>query len=282
MAMNRPIRRGLVWGGVAVVALVLVGWFSRNIIATAVTRSVATRLLGVPVEVDAVRLDAFGLAVEVEGVRVANPAGWGAPRALEIGQLGIRVSSESSTQRLVVDDITLRTMKVWFIRDGLDNNISALVRNLSGPQDDANATKPEPAGPGTELLIRRLALADVEVRYAERSSAGGDVPVVARLDTVEVRDINARTAGKDLAEQLVGQVFEASVVAVISGAGGKLPAEVGKAVSGAVEAGGLLGTQAIGAIGDAAKGAGKAVGEAVGGFLKGIEGAVGGNKPGSK
>ena len=112
MAMNRIVRKGLVWGGVAVVALVLVGWFSRNIIATAVTRSVATRLLGVPVEVDAVRLDVFGLAVEVEGVRVANPAGWGAPRALEIGQLGIRVSSESSTQRLVVDDITLRTMKV--------------------------------------------------------------------------------------------------------------------------------------------------------------------------
>lgn len=282
MAMNRVVRKGLVWGGVAVVALVLVGWFSRNIIATAVTRSVATRLLGVPVEVDAVRLDVFGLAVEVEGVRVANPAGWGAPRALEIGQLGIRVSSESSTQRLVVDDITLRTMKVWFIRDGLDNNISALVRNLSGPKDDAKATKPEPAGPGMELLIRRLALTDVEVRCAERSSAGGDVPVVARLDRVEVRDINARTAGKDLAEQLVGQVFEASVVAVISGAGGKLPAEVGKAVSGAVEAGGRLGTQAVGAIGDAAKGAGKAVGEAVGGFLKGIEGAVGGNKPGSK
>lgn len=282
MAMNRVVKKGLVWGGVAVVALVLVGWFSRNIIATAVTRSVATRLLGVPVEVDAVRLDVFGLAVEVEGVRVANPAGWGAPRALEIGQLGIRVSSESSTQRLVVDDITLRTMKVWFIRDGLDNNISALVRNLSGPKDDAKATKPEPAGPGMELLIRRLALTDVEVRYAERSSAGGDVPVVARLDTVEVRDINARTAGKDLAEQLVGQVFEASVVAVISGAGGKLPAEVGKSVSGAVEAGGRLGTQAVGAIGDAAKGAGKAVGEAVGGFLKGIEGAVGGNKPGSK
>lgn len=282
MAMNRIVRKGLVWGGVAVVALVLVGWFSRNIIATAVTRSVATRLLGVPVEVDAVRLDVFGLAVEVEGVRVANPAGWGAPRALEIRQLGIRVSSESSTQRLVVDDITLRTMKVWFIRDGLDNNISALVRNLSGPKDDAKATKPEPAGPGMELLIRRLALTDVEVRYAERSSAGGDVPVVARLDTVEVRDINARTAGKDLAEQLVGQVFEASVVAVISGAGGKLPAEVGKAVSSAVEAGGRLGTQAVGAIGDAAKGAGKAVGEAVGGFLKGIEGAVGGNKPGSK
>ena len=282
MAMNRIVRKALVWGGVAVVALALVGWFSRNMVATAVTRSVATRLLGVPVEVDAVRIDVFGLAVEVEGVRVANPAGWGAPRALEIGRLGIRVSSESSAQRLVVDDITLRTMKVWFIRDGLDNNISALVRNLSGPKDDAKAPKPEASGPGMELLIRRLALTDVEVRYAERASAGGDVPVVARLDQVEVRDINARTAGKDLAEQLVGQVFEATVVAVVSSAGGKLPAEVGKAVGGAVEAGGRLGTQAVGAIGDAAKGAGKAVGEAVGGFLKGIEGAVGGTKPGSR
>lgn len=265
----------LVASAVAVVALIAIAWFSRNMIATAVTRSVATRLLGVPVEVDAVRIDVFGLAVEVDGVRVSNPPGWGAPRAMEIDHLGVRVGSESSATRLVVDDISLRGVRIWFIRDGLKNNISELVGNLSGTKDEKPA---EPSGPGMELLIRRLALEQVEVRYGERSSASkGEVPVVASLEKVEIRDIDARTGGKGLAEQLVGQVFEATVVAVVKGAGGKLPAAIGDAVGSAVQAGGRLGTQAVNAIGNAAKGAT----EAVGGLLKGIGDAIGG-KPGSR
>lgn len=275
MATTGKLRKVLVIAGVSLLALAAIGWFSRNAIATAVTRSVATRLLGVPVEVDAVRIDVFGLAVEVDGVRVSNPQGWGAPRALEVDHLGVRVSSESTASRLVVDEIGLRGVRIWFIRDGLRNNISELVKNLSGPKDDKPA---EPSGPGMELLIRRLALEQVEVRYGERSSAsGGDVPRVASIDRIEVTNIDAKTGGKGLAEQLVAQVFEATVVAVVKGAGGKLPAAVTDAVGSAVKAGGRLGNQAVEAIGSAAKGAS----DAVGGLLKGIGDAIGG-KPGGK
>ena len=271
------VRKAVAWVAVSVAALLVVGWFARNVVATAVTRSVATRLLGVPVEVDAVRIDVFGLAAEVDGVRVANPQGWGAPRALEIGHLAVRVGSDSSTSRLVVDEIDIRTVRIWFIRDGLDNNIAALVKNLSGPGGDPKPAKP--SGPGTELVIRRLALSDVEVRLGERATAGsGEVPVVATLSKIEVKDIKANTSGEGLAEQLVAQVFEATVVAVVANAGGKLPAAVGQAVGGAVEAGGRIGAQAVGAIGDAAKGAT----EAVGGFLKGVGDAIGNGKPGGK
>lgn len=274
MAMTGKVRKILVVSAVAVVGLLAIAWLSRNMIATAVTRTVATRLLGVPVEVDAVRIDVFGLAVEVDGIRVSNPQGWGTPRAMEIDHLGVRVGSESSAKRLVVDDIALRGVRIWFIRDGLRNNISELVGNLSGPKDDKPA---EPSGPGMELLIRRLALEQVEVRYGERSSApAGEIPVVASLAKVEVRDIDARTGGKGLAEQLVAQVFEATVVAVVKSAGGKLPAAVGDAVGSAVQAGGRLGKEALTAIGDASKGAT----EAVGGLLKGIGDAIGGKNGG--
>jgi hypothetical protein len=276
MATPGRFRRIAVIALVSLVALLAIAWFGRNIIATTVARSVASRLLGVQVQIDSVNLDVFGLGVDVNGLIIDNPAGWGAPHMLEATQVSVRVAGESTTQRLVVDLVQLSGIKVWFIRDGDRNNVSQIVGNLSG--GDA-AAKPEakPAeGPSTELLIRLLVLDDVEVHYTERAALVGDIPVAAKLKHVEVKDINARTAGKDLAEKLVGQVFEATMLAIVSESGGKLPAVFGNAVQGSIEAGGRIGTAAIKEIQDASKGAG----EAVGGLLKGIGDAFGGKDKG--
>jgi hypothetical protein len=276
MATPGRFRRIAVIALVSLVALLAIAWFGRNIIATTVARSVASRLLGVQVQIDSVNLDVFGLGVDVNGLIIDNPAGWGAPHMLEAKQVSVRVAGESTTQRLVVDLVQLSGIKVWFIRDGDRNNVSQIVGNLSG--GDA-AAKPEakPAeGPSTELLIRLLVLDDVEVHYTERAAVVGDIPVAAKLKHVEVKDINARTAGKDLAEKLVGQVFEATMLAIVSESGGKLPAVFGNAVQGSIEAGGRIGTAAIKEIQDASKGAG----EAVGGLLKGIGDAFGGKGKG--
>jgi hypothetical protein len=276
MATPGRFRRIAVIALVSIVALLAIAWFGRNIIATTVARSVASRLLGVQVQIDSVNLDVFGLGVDVNGLIIDNPAGWGAPHMLEATQISVRVAGESTTQRLVVDLVQLSGIKVWFIRDGDRNNVSQIVGNLSG--GDA-AAKPEakPAeGPSTELLIRLLVLDDVEVHYTERAALVGDIPVAAKLKHVEVKDINARTAGKDLAEKLVGQVFEATMLAIVSESGGKLPAVFGNAVQGSIEAGGRIGTAAIKEIQDATKGAG----DAVGGLLKGIGDAFGGKDKG--
>ena len=276
MATPGRFRRIAVIALVSLVALLAIAWFGRNIIATTVARSVASRLLGVQVQIDSVNLDVFGLGVDVNGLIIDNPAGWGAPHMLEAKQVSVRVAGESTTQRLVVDLVQLSGIKVWFIRDGDRNNVSQIVGNLSG--GDA-AAKPEakPAeGPSTELLIRLLVLDDVEVHYTERAALVGDIPVAAKLKHVEVKDINARTAGKDLAEKLVGQVFEATMLAIVSESGGKLPAVFGNAVQGSIEAGGRIGTAAIKEIQDATKGAG----DAVGGLLKGIGDAFGGKGKG--
>jgi hypothetical protein len=276
MATPGRFRRIAVIALISLVALLAIAWFGRNIIATTVARSVASRLLGVQVQIDSVNLDVFGLGVDVNGLIIDNPAGWGAPHMLEAKQVSVRVAGESTTQRLVVDLVQLSGIKVWFIRDGDRNNVSQIVGNLSG--GDA-AAKPEakPAeGPSTELLIRLLVLDEVEVHYTERAALVGDIPVAAKLKHVEVKDINARTAGKDLAEKLVGQVFEATMLAIVSESGGKLPAVFGNAVQGSIEAGGRIGTAAIKEIQDASKGAG----EAVGGLLKGIGDAFGGKDKG--
>jgi hypothetical protein len=276
MATPGRFRRIAVIALVSLVALLAIAWFGRNIIATTVARSVASRLLGVQVQIDSVNLDVFGLGVDVNGLIIDNPAGWGAPHMLEAKKVSVRVAGESTTQRLVVDLVELSGIKVWFIRDGKRNNVSEIIGNLSGGDSAAKPEAKAAEGPSTDLLIRLLVLDDVEVHYTERAALVGEIPVAAKLKRVEVKDINARTAGKDLAEKLVGQVFEATMLAIVSESGGKLPAVFGNAVQGSIEAGGRIGTEAIKGIQDATKGAG----DAVGGLLQGISDAFGGKDKG--
>lgn len=282
MAFGLRARRIVFASLLALVLVAVTAFLARNAIATAVARTVASRLLGVNVEIDAVKLDLFGLGVDVHGLRVDNPKGWGTPRALDAGHIGVNLSGESTTKELVVDHVELDRVKIWFIKDGDRNNMSELIGNLSSKPAEG-APKPEPAkGDGTELLIRRLTLTDVEVHYTERNSIVGDIPVAARLERIEVRDIRARTAGKDLAEQLVGQVFEATVLAIVNESGGKLPAALGGAIGDSVKAGGRIGAQAVDAMGKAAEGAVKGAGDAVGGLMQGIGDAISGKKNGGK
>ena len=274
MPTTHRFRRIAIIGVASVLSLAVIAWFARDMIATSVARTVASRMLGVTVEIDAVRIDVFGLAVEVDGLRVANPEGWGTPLLLNAGRIALRVSSESSSQKLIVDSVGLSKVSIWFIRNGDKNNVADVVANISKPSSgDAKPAEPKTA-PAMDLLIRMLVLDEVDVHYTERSSIAGDIPVAVHLKHVEVKNIDAKTAGKGLAEQLVAQVFEAVVVAVVAESGNKLPAALRDPIDGAVRSGGRLGASAINMMGEAAtKG-----GNAVGGLLQGIGDAFGGGK----
>ncbi len=284
MATPHRLRRLAIIIAASFLSFLVIAWFARDMIAASVARSVATRLLGVEVEIDSVHIDVFGLAVEVNGLRVANPAGWGTPLLLNAGHIAVRVSGESSSQKLIVESVELSTVSIWFIRDGDKNNVADVVANLSksdGPK--AKPTDPKSA-PGMDLLIQLLVLEDVNVYYTERSKIVGNIPVAVHLKHVEAKNIDGKTAGSGLADQLVGQVFEAVMVAVVAEAGNNLPAVLRDPINGAVRSGGRIGASAINMIGDAAsKGGG-----AVEGLLHGIGDAFGGGKkdgdgkPGSK
>jgi hypothetical protein len=272
MPLPRTLRKVALVAAAALAAAAVAGYLARNAIAASVLRSTGSSLLGVRVDVHSVNLDLFGLGVELEGLSIANPEGWGAPEALTADRIRVELSGDTRPSRLVVEGIDLDGVAVWFINDGTHSNINAIVQNIP-KSPDAGRSDPA-AGSSTELLIRRLTVTGTDVRYAPRSSAKADVPVVAHLGKVEVREIGGNTTGSDIAEQLVGQVFEAVVLAVAKESAGKLPEVVGGALQKSIVAGGHFGAAAVDALGGVAKGAG----DAVGGFFKGIGDAFSGGK----
>ena len=128
-----------------------------------------------------------------------------------------------------------------------------------------------------KVLIRRLQLQELAVHVSERPDAA-EVPVLASLGELEVRDVSSRSASGDLAAQLTAKVFETSMAAVVAQMGSQMPAALANGITASLGNAGVVVNQvfegATKEVGEAVKG----VGDAVKGIGDGLGGVFGGKK----
>jgi hypothetical protein len=258
------------------VGLLLVAYLARNTIARSVVQSAASSILKVPVTIDAIDLDLFGGGVTVAGIAVGNPAGYAPPHALTAKSLVVRLDGdESSLRRLVVTRIALEGVDAWFMLDGTRTNISDIVNGMSSAEAPADQ---KASGDGVEVFIRTLELRDIAVHVSERPDTK-EVPVTARLSSVTATNISSRSAGSQLAGQIASKAFEATMGAIVTDMGGKMPAAIAKGVGDSLSKAGTVLKDVVGQaalqVGEAAT---KGVGEAVKGIGEGLGGLLGGGK----
>lgn len=273
--MKRSTRIGLVVLA-SIAGLLLVAYLSRNAIAKGVVQSAASSILKVPVTIDSIDLDLFGGGVTVTGIAVGNPKGYAPPHALTAKTLAVQLDAdESSLQKLVVTRIGLEGVDAWFLLDGTRNNISDIVNGISAGPAPAGE---KPAGEGVEVLIRTLELRNIAVHVSERPDAA-DVPVTARIDNVTARDVSSRSSGSELAGQVASKAFEATMGAIVTDMGTKMPAAIAKGVGDSLSSAGTVLKDVVGQaaqqVGEAAT---KGVGDAVKGIGEGLGGLLGGDK----
>ncbi len=274
--MKRPTRIALTV--IACIAgLLLVAYLSRNIIARGLVQSTASAMLQVPVTIESIDLDLFGADVTVTGIAVGNPKGYAPPHALTAKKLAVQLDAgASSLETLVVTRIGIEGVDAWFLLDGTRNNISDIVNGMSAA--DAPANEKPAAGGGVEVLIRTLELRDVAVHVSERPDVA-DVPVTAKLASVTATDVSSRSSGSKLAGQLASKAFEATMGAIVSDMGGRLPAAIAKGVGDSLSHAGTVLKDVVGQaaqqVGEAAT---KGIGDAVKGIGEGLGGLLGGDK----
>lgn len=274
--MKRPTRIALTV--IACIAgLLLVAYLSRNIIARGLVQSTASAMLKVPVTIESIDLDLFGADITVTGIAVGNPKGYAPPHALTAKKLAVQLDAgASSLETLVVTRIGIEGVDAWFLLDGTRNNISDIVNGMSAA--DAPANEKPAAGGGVEVLIRTLELRDVAVHVSERPDVA-DVPVTAKLASVTATDVSSRSSGSKLAGQLASKAFEATMGAIVSDMGGRLPAAIAKGVGDSLSHAGTVLKDVVGQaaqqVGEAAT---KGIGDAVKGIGEGLGGLLGGDK----
>ena len=185
----------------AILSLTLVALFAALAIfwVTSIDRVVqtalehyGTRAFGTPVHVGAVTIRAREGLGTIEGLRIAQPEGFGEGDAVSFGEVSIAIDSSSlaSADPVVIEEVRIGAPRVAYVIDAERRS------NLDAIQQSVNAGRASdgPAGSGDEgggrLLIRRLTVAQGRVEADLTALGIGRAQV--DLPAMELRDVGGQ------------------------------------------------------------------------------------------
>jgi len=167
--------------------------------------------LGVAVTVTGVSLSPFSGEGSIYGLSIANPEGYDAPFAIELGGLDIGVNVESLFSDVIeIDSIVISDAKITYETKVVTDNIRALLNKL--PRE--NAAPVVEASPdalsSTQVIIRDLRIVNPQIDlYMKVASA--PIP----LPDIELQNIGEQSNAVTVAEA-ARQIIAAINRAVIS------------------------------------------------------------------
>jgi hypothetical protein len=239
------MRRGVVIGGVAL-GVVLVGvaatvflLSSIDAIVKAAVEDLGSQATGTSVTLDKVEISATSGEGALQGLTVANPAGFETPSAFELGRISVAIDIGTVTSDVVViRKIEITAPRITYEIGDKGNNIDAIKRNVdafaasfAGKGDGA-----ADAGEGPRLVVDDLIIRGGSVAVSASLLKGRKL--TARLPDIRLRDIGKEKGGASPAE-LVDQVIKAVTAGVGKSVGtlnlDKVLKGVGKEAEGAVK-----------------------------------------------
>jgi len=183
----------------AAVILILAGviaflWTNLDWIVKSAIERYGSQAAGTAVQVERVALRPVQGRGAIEGLTVANPAGYSAPHILSLGAISIRLAPRTVTANpVVIDDVRIASpLVVYEMNDARVANVDVLKKNLGADKpaktavQDRKGTKDK----GKRLRIRHLV---IENAKADVRIAGiGDKPRIIALSRIEMKDIGGR------------------------------------------------------------------------------------------
>ncbi len=156
--------------------------------------TVGTQVIGAPVRLGAAQIDLREGSGKLTGFTVANPSGFPAGNALELGSIELDLDLQNVSRELVgITRIAVDGAKVNAIQNEQGNNLQALINNIRQRQGQSESAKP-----GNEGAPEPLLMID-EFRFENSALSvtvpALDAPVTGRLPAVVVRNIGTAEKG---------------------------------------------------------------------------------------
>ncbi len=204
-------------------------WKLGTIIKVAVEEG-GPRITGVPVNVNHVLISPLSGRGTITGFRVANPKGFSASHAFEVGRVSLGLSVLSLfRQKTVIHKIHLHNIALEYEGKGTENNLSVLQANVerntralskftttassasaqSGAEQSSQKSKSKHS-----YLIEDFLIKDVKVTARNVLPMMGSKPIEIDLPEIHLKNIS-NDSGAQVTEELSRQVTAAVNAAVL-------------------------------------------------------------------
>lgn len=203
---------------VTLVILVIVGVLLVTLLPDYVVRAAAERAgrktLNVPVEVGKANVSLLGGALNLQNVRVANPAGYTGPSLLTLTRADATADTGSLLSRQVhIKDMKLHGMEVFIEQKGARNNLYEVIQPLREPHEPT----------GKRLLVDNLEITEVTVHIG-LSGIPAQTPT-AQFTLAPIRMTDLGRDGRMDTAVLITKIVLAIAAGVAQQSGGILPPE---------------------------------------------------------
>jgi hypothetical protein len=274
MLMMKKLAIGL--GLIVVVVAVGIYYLAQNAgkIVETVIEEQGTRVTQVDVALDSVDISLADLKAGLRGLTVANPSGFKTPRAVNLGEISVKLGKDWSPSLIVVEEVMVRNPEVTYEISAGGSNIAAIQKNVedfmrvvSGGKSGAPASGDDASA--TKVIINDLYINGGKVNVSSTLLQGKVLPTP--LPNIHLSDIGKNSGGASPAE-IIDQV----IAAITQSAGGAASAldlsQLGLSdISGTAAE---MGKAARDAAEKAAQDTLQGVGGATGGAVEGAAGAV--------
>lgn len=198
--------------------------YAGRLVRTAVEKG-GTHVLGVETKLADASLGIFDGELALDGLTVANPAGFQREHFLSLGHAELEVALSSLTsERIEAPLLLLENVVLDLERNGDQSNYGAILDHLEEFQGKGEAPAPgeEPAGEGKRFVIRQVVLRQITANVAF-SALGQEIARTVTLPELRLDDVgNDEQSLRSLISQIVTAVLAASVGSL----DGVVPAEL--------------------------------------------------------
>lgn len=267
---------------IAALAVVALIFWGGQIIQQGVN-TVGPQVLGVPVRLEHARFYPLRGHVHLSGLFVGNPEGFRTESLFRMQTLEVDLNVRSLlSDEIVIERILIDAPQITYEVGTRRTNIGTLLAALEGEAKPETAPAPTPredVGPGKQVVIKELILADARANVSATAMGGRVVPV--QLSTMVLRDLG----GEDQSiRDIVTEVMKAVAGAVgnaVAGAGDLLGDGLKSALEGVGALSGVA-TEGVRAVtGTAGEGA-RAATETLGGAARGLRERLPGSERGGQ
>ena len=177
----------------AVVALVAAGvwlYLSLDHVVKRAIEKYVPEILQATVELDAVKLSPADGAGAVNGLRIGNPKGFGAPHAATVGTIALAVDPTTVVKDVVlVRRIAVERPSITYEPGAKGSNFDVLQRNVERYVGAGGDTKG-----GRRLIVESLVIRGARVTYAPQVGRG-TATISFDLPDIQLRDVGKSRGG---------------------------------------------------------------------------------------
>jgi uncharacterized protein involved in outer membrane biogenesis len=231
------MKKILIWGGVAVVALLVVATILLALFLDAgIKKGIETfgpQLTKVSVQLDAVKLSVLSGRGHLKGLVVGNPEGYKTPFAIRVGDASLALQPGSLfSDKIVIRSVNVQAPEIAFEGGLGGNNLKQIQANVDaavggGQSAPATTSPPPPAGPGKKLQVDDFVISGGKVHVTLTGVAG-------KTTTVPLPDIHLSQLGTGpegiTAADLTRKVLDAVLAKAVEAAGPALT-DLGKSAA---------------------------------------------------